>query len=289
MMRVSGLLAGLLLSGSFSSSIADLAQAQISGCPAPVLSRLTQHKVAAGETIESIATRYNLIPATLMGLNPNLRDGKATPGETIVVPPFNGIRVEIPTGQTWREVATRFKVRPDVLYEANGCQPSPRVVFVPGVNWSPIGEGKAPSATTAAGILMGSPLPGNPSTLLGYGWYVVEGQQKPIFHSGIDLAAAVGTSVQAVGDGTVAFAGKQGAYGNLVVVNHSKGYQTRYAQLSNIRVKPGQTVKRGTVVGTVGQSGSPNSRQPHLHFEVRSNSKLGWVAEDPTPFLRGRN
>lgn len=270
-------------------SIATVAQAQESGCPAPVLSRLTQHKVAPGETIERIATRYNLIPATLMGLNPSLRAGKATPGETIVVPPFNGIRVEVPVGQTWREVATRFKVRPDVLYEANGCQPSPRVVFVPGVNWSPIGEGKAPSATTATGILIGSPLSGNPSTLLGYGWYVVEGQEKPTFHSGIDLAAVVGTSVQAVGDGTVAFAGKQGAYGNLVVINHPKGYQTRYAQLASLRVKTGQPVKRGAAIGTVGQSGSPSLKQPHLHFEVRSNSKLGWVAEDPTPFLRGRN
>jgi lysostaphin len=288
MIRVCGVFVGVLLSGIV-PAIATLAQAQDIGCPAPVLSRLVRHKVAPGETIESIATRYNLIPATLMGLNSSLRSGKATVGETIVVPPFNGIRVEVPAGQTWKDVASQFKVRPDVLYEANGCAKSPRVVFVPGVNWSPIGEGKAPSAQTATGILIGSPLPGNPSTLLGYGWYVVEGQNKPTFHSGIDLAAAVGTSVQAVGDGTVAFAGKQGAYGNLVVINHPKGYQTRYAQLSSIRVKAGQPVKRGAAIATVGQTGSPSLKQPHLHFEVRSNSKLGWVAEDPTPFLRVRN
>lgn len=285
MMRCRGFILGLGLSGLMVPG----ATAQELGCPEPALSRIVQHTVAPGETIESIATRYNLIPATLMGFNPSLRSGKAEPGSKIQIPPFNGIRVEVPAGQSLREVATRFKVRPDVLYEVNGCQKSPRVVFVPGVNWSPIGEGKAPSATTAPGILTGSPLTGNSSVLLGYGWYVAAGQQKPVFHSGIDLAAAIGTPVKAVGDGTVAFAGTQGAYGNLVVINHAKGYQTRYAQLSKIQVKPGQAIKRGATIGVVGQSGTPSLRQPHLHFEVRSNSKLGWVAEDPSPFLRLRN
>jgi murein DD-endopeptidase MepM/ murein hydrolase activator NlpD len=273
----------------FSGLMIPGANAQVPSCPKPALERVVQHTIASGDTIESIATRYNLIPATLMGFNPSLRSGTAQPGTKIQIPPFNGIRVEVPPGQSWKDVATRFKIRPDVLYEVNGCQRSPQIVFVPGVNWSPLGEGRAPSATANPGILTGSPLPKTSSLLLGYGWYVVEGQQNPIFHSGIDLAAAIGTPVQAVGDGTVAFAGTQGAYGNLVVINHARGYQTRYAQLSKIQVKVGQTVKKGAAIALVGQSGAPSLRQPHLHFEVRSNSKLGWVAEDPSPFLRIRN
>ncbi|HTL89506.1 MAG TPA: M23 family metallopeptidase, partial [Leptolyngbya sp.] len=128
--------------------------------------------------------------------------------------------------------------------------------------------------------------PGSASIALGFGWYLPDGQTKPVFHSGIDLLANVGTPVKTIGDGTVAFAGNQAAYGNLVVINHQQGYQTRYAQLATITVKVGQTVKQGTTIGTVGQTGTPTTAQPHLHFEVRSNSKLGWVAQDPISFIR---
>ncbi|BAU11052.1 hypothetical protein LEP3755_15450 [Leptolyngbya sp. NIES-3755] len=259
--------------------------AQEAGCPAPALSRLSRHTVRSGETLESIASRYNLIPATIMGLNPNVRSGKATPGQTLSIPPYNGIRVEVPAGQSLKELAARYRVRPDVLYEVNGCQRSPKVVFVPGVNWSP-NEGAAPTLVGVSSALSGSPLKGNSAIALGFGWYLPNGATKPVFHSGIDILANLGTPVQAIGDGTVAFAGNQGAYGNLVVINHQQGYQTRYAQLGRIDVKVGQKLKRGAIVGTVGQTGTPTTPQPHLHFEVRSNSKLGWVAEDPLAFIR---
>jgi lysostaphin len=88
-----------------------------------------------------------------------------------------------------------------------------------------------------------------------------------------------------VGDGTVAFASSQGSYGNLIVINHSEGLQTRYAQLSRIQVKVGQTVKRGQTIGTVGSTGRPSSTQSHLHLEVRSRSNVGWVAENPESYL----
>lgn len=255
------------------------------GCPAPALSRMSRHTVKSGETLESIAARYNLIPATLMGLNPNVRSGKATVGQELMIPPYNGVRVEVPAGQSLKDLAARYRIRPDVLYEVNGCQRSPKVVFIPGVNWSP-NAGEKPTLVGVASVLSGSPLTGSATIALGFGWYLPNGATKPVFHSGIDMLATVGTPVQAIGDGTVAFAGDQGAYGNLVVINHQQGYQTRYAQLAKINVKVGQTVKRGTTIGTVGQTGNPATPQPHLHFEVRSNSKLGWVAEDPIVFIR---
>ncbi|MBE9010285.1 M23 family metallopeptidase [Pseudanabaenaceae cyanobacterium LEGE 13415] len=280
---------GLLLAGILSLTTIPVAQlqglAQELGCPAPALSRLKRHTVRSGETLESIASRYSLIPATIMGLNPTVRSGKAAPGQTLLIPPYNGIRVEVPAGQSLKDLAARYRVRPDVLYEVNGCQRSPKVVFVPGVNWSP-NEGSQPTLTGVSSVLSGSPLKGNAAISLGFGWYLPNGATKPVFHSGIDISANLGTPVQAIGDGTVAFAGNQGAYGNLVVINHQQGYQTRYAQLGRIDVKVGQKIKRGAIVGTVGQSGAPTTPQPHLHFEVRSNSKLGWVAEDPIAFIR---
>ncbi|MCU0551129.1 MAG: M23 family metallopeptidase [Leptolyngbya sp. Prado105] len=276
----------LFLVGVLSFGVMPAMQAQEAACPTPALSRLSRHTVAAGETLDSIATKYNLISTTIMGLNPTARSGSVSPGQTLLIPPYNGIRVEVPTGTSIKDVAARYRVRADVLYEINGCQRSPKVVFVPGVNWSP-NAGIQTAAPSTAPVLSGSPLTGSTASVaLGFGWYLPAGGEKPVFHSGIDILANVGSAVRAIGDGTVAFAANQGNYGNLVVINHQQGYQTRYAQLAKINVKVGQVVKRGAVVGTVGQSGSPSTVQPHLHFEVRTNSKLGWVAEDPIAFMR---
>ena len=249
-------------------------------CPQPALSRLIRHKVASGETLESIAQQYHLIPATLIGMNPALQDAKAAVGSEIVIPPYNGIRVQVPAGQTWQQVAATYKVRADVLFEANGCQRASRVVFVPGVNWSP-----GRPVVSVPGEIAGYPLPIKADVALGYGWQLEPKTGKVFFNSGVDLLAAVGTPVRAVGVGTVAFAGEQGNYGNLVVINHPRGRQTRYAHLKNVAVKTNQTVKRGDLVGTVGLTGKPISIQPHLHFELRYASPLGWVAEDPVSFI----
>jgi murein DD-endopeptidase MepM/ murein hydrolase activator NlpD len=266
---------GALLAGW---AVAPPALAQDSTCPA-ALSRLVSHTIKAGETLDSIAAQYKLIPATLMGFNPALRGGQAPIGTTIEVPPINGIRVEVPAGTPIKVAAARYKVRADVLFEVNGCQPvSGGALFLPGVNWSPV------ASTGSARLATGYPLAKPSAVLMGFGWKV-KGEAVGL-HSGVDLAAATGTSVLAAADGTVAFVGVQGSYGNLVVVNHAQGYQTRYGQLGSVSVKVGQQVSKGAPIGTTGTSGKPSSSEPHLHFEVRVNSKLGWVAEDPMPFLK---
>lgn len=250
-------------------------------CPAPALSRLQRHTIAAGETVESIAKQYNLIPATVMGLNPSLQKGSVPVGTTIFIPPYNGIRVETPAGWTWQKLAEAYKVRADVLFEVNGCQAKPEVVFVPGVNWTP-GRPVSP----AVALLQGYPLPNATAEALGYGWQLHPVRGQVFFHSGIDLLAPVGTPVRAVGQGIVAYAGPQGNYGNLVVVNHQAGKQTRYAHLETVTAKIGQRVRPGEVLGTVGTTGRPDLQSAHLHFEIRYNSPLGWVAEDPEPYVQ---
>lgn len=87
------------------------------------------------------------------------------------------------------------------------------------------------------------------------------------FHEGMDFSSPVGTPVYATGNGTVTHASWQSSYGNLVEINHGYNYTTRYAHLSQILVKPGQTVKRGDLIGKVGNTGK--STGPHLHYEVR--------------------
>lgn len=254
-------------------------------CPPPALSRLQRHTVAPGETIESIAQKYNLIPPTLLAFNRVLQKGQVTVGTEIIIPPYNGIAVKIPTGKTWKNVAENYNIRADTLYEVNGCpetpdQQTPEVVFLPGVNWSP--GGKTPPKTS---LLTGYPLPFEARVILGYGWLLHPIKNQVVFHSGLDLIADSGTSVFSIGKGIVAFAGKQGNYGNLVVINHISGKQTRYAHLDSINVKTGQKIEQAELLGTVGQTGQPDFEGAHLHFEIRYNSPLGWVAENPNSYM----
>ncbi len=249
-------------------------------CPEPALNRIVQHRIAAGETLESIAQQYNLLPTTLIGMNPALRQGTAPAGTEILIPPYNGIRVNVPAGSSWRDIARQYNVRADVLFEANGCQTAPTVVFVPGVNWSPVPTTSSAPANT--GPIDRYPLPEVASILLAYGWQVNPATNQVEFHGGVNLAAAAGTTVFAAGSGIVAFAGDQAGYGKMVVINHAQGLQTRYAQLETIAVKTGQQVQSGAALGTVGVSTTAES---YLHFEVRSNSRLGWVAQDPGTYL----
>ncbi len=87
------------------------------------------------------------------------------------------------------------------------------------------------------------------------------------FHEGMDFACPVGTSVYATGRGKVIFAGWKSGYGNVIEIDHGFQYVTRYAHLSKIDVKEGQSVERGELIGAVGNTGK--STGPHLHYEVR--------------------
>lgn len=262
-------------------AIAQIPTGRDNACPSLSLSRLRNHKIAANDTLESIANQYNLIPATILAFNPSLKKGSLPVGKEILIPPFNGISVQVPAGSRWEDVAAAYGVRADILYEINGCQPKPRQVFIPGVNWSAQGRSAVDNYTGFNTY----PLPSAASVALGYGWYQDAKTGQARFHSGIDLLAKPNTPVLSVGAGTVAFTGEQAGYGYLVVINHEGGRQTRYAHLSKVMVRAGQKVKPGDKVGTVGSTGRPDTQKPHLHFEVRYNSPQGWVAQDPEPNL----
>ncbi len=99
-------------------------------------------------------------------------------------------------------------------------------------------------------------------------------------HDGLDIAAAEGSPIRAVRAGTVTFAGSRGSYGNLVIVDHGDGLQTRYAHCKSVGVQAGDSVAAGSVVASVGSSG--RSTGPHLHLEVRQDER----PVDPLKALR---
>ena len=86
------------------------------------------------------------------------------------------------------------------------------------------------------------------------------------FHSGLDIVAAPGTRIIAPADGVVTFAGREAGYGNVIYVSHGNGVTTRFAHLQGFAVRIGHEIRRGDVIGYVGNTG--RSLGPHLHYEV---------------------
>jgi len=101
-------------------------------------------------------------------------------------------------------------------------------------------------------------------------------------HEGVDLMASVGSDVLATADGTVLSVEKrERGFGNRIVISHLNNIQTTYSHLSEVKVRAGQTVSRGTVIGQVGTSG--RSFAPHLHYEVVRDG----VSQDPVLYFFG--
>ena len=92
------------------------------------------------------------------------------------------------------------------------------------------------------------------------------------FHPGLDISADKGDPVYATADGKVVNAAAAGNYGNLVILDHGYGLETRYGHLSAFKVKQGQAVKRGDLIGLVGSTGRATGA--HLHYEVRANGRI---------------
>lgn len=121
------------------------------------------------------------------------------------------------------------------------------------------------------------PVQGWISSHFGYRTYPFTGEVS--LHEGIDIAAFLGTPVRAPSDGTVIFAGYQTGYGNVIIIDHGYQLSTVYAHLSEIMVSSWKEVKRGDVIGSVGNTG--HSSGPHLHYEVRISN----VPVDPNNYI----
>ena len=104
----------------------------------------------------------------------------------------------------------------------------------------------------------------------GFGWRTHPIYKVKKMHPGIDFAASIGTPIYATADGTIEQVSvKFSGYGKMVEIDHGFGYRTRYAHMHGFAVRSGQSVKRGDLIGYVGNTGM--STAPHLHYEVLIN------------------
>ncbi|HET7715324.1 MAG TPA: peptidoglycan DD-metalloendopeptidase family protein [Bauldia sp.] len=132
---------------------------------------------------------------------------------------------------------------------------------------------------TASGLPLMTPMKGATITSR-FGMRRDPFRRRPAMHTGIDFRAPTGHSARATAAGKVIAAGYSRGYGYMVEIDHGDGLSTRFAHLSKILVKKGQTVARGDTVGRTGSTG--RSTGPHLHYEIRVNGR----AIDPMTFIR---
>lgn len=190
------------------------------------------HTVRRGETLLSISKQYNLEVDDVRRANGLRRRAKLVVGQRLLMPvPPRIVEMAPPPGA------------PD------GTTPDASV------------EEEVPPPDIAGLWLW--PIDGNVSSKFGI--------RHRRGHAGIDVTAPTGTPVVASRDGVIRYAGRQGGYGQLVVVEHESGVTTWYAHLSRIGVKVDQKVHQGEQLGLSGATG--NATGPHLHFEVRREGK----------------
>ncbi|MFH8979090.1 peptidoglycan DD-metalloendopeptidase family protein [Streptomyces sp. NPDC017890] len=139
-------------------------------------------------------------------------------------------------------------------------------------------DASAQSAGATSGFT--SPVPGGS---VGTPYHQTGSMWSSGYHTGTDFVVPTGTSLKAVGAGTVVSAGWGGAYGNQVVIQLADGHYAQYAHLSSLSVSAGQSVTAGQQVGLSGATG--NVTGPHLHFEIRTTPDYGSDV-DPISYLR---
>jgi murein DD-endopeptidase MepM/ murein hydrolase activator NlpD len=194
------------------------------------------HKVARGETLQAIATKYSVTPEAIALYPGNELSEPYTlvADQTLIIP--GGVRPAPPKPvQTYPTTAARTTTA------------------------------SSPAVGTAAGSVAGSGQFGWPmSGRISQGYW--EG------HRAIDIYAPRGTPIIASDAGTIAAAHFARGYGRMVVVDHGNGYQTLYAHMDAFFVEVGQAVEKGQLLGKCGSTG--NSTGPHVHFEVRKGGSL---------------
>ncbi len=232
----------------------------------PAHAAASVHLVKPGEGLIGIAREYHVPINVLAKANNMLPYAKVNAGDRLTIPAGYGA----PQQQASAPQATPPRApAPQQIATAPATQNARMVTPEPAKQEAPVKTAEATGALPS----FRWPVKGRIITAFGA---KSNGQQN----DGINIAVPEGTQVKAAEDGVVAYAGNElKGYGNLVLVRHSNGFVSAYANASELLVKRGDTVKRGQVIAHAGQTGNVNS--PQLHFEIRKGS----TPVDPAQFL----
>ena len=232
--------------------------------------QISVYVVRKGDSISQIAEMFDVSVNTILWANDMKKGDKLTENDILFILPISGLQHIITKGQTLNSIAKLYKVDVSDIARFNGITEDTKLaigdkIIVPGgeiYNESSSSKTnttiyRTPTVNVAGYFI--NPVPAYSRRSQG-----LHGPGK----RGIDLAAPKGTPTLASAGGTVLLArnGWNGAYGNMIIINHPNGTKTLYAHLSKINTHTGAQVSQGENIGYVGSTG--RSTGPHLHFEV---------------------
>ena len=269
-----------------------------------------EYTVETGDSIFVIADKFGLKPTTILfGNYETLKDSPdlLKVGQKLKILPVDGTYYEWQGTENLVKVAEVFGVDPETIINYPGNHLDPDAIGdlnnpnIPASTWLivPGGRREFTSWTAPAQLVLSNPsvhvwgqgvCSGISYVQVGYGTFVYPTIEHwlsgtpflpEIKHFAVDFAGSLGNAIYATDAGTVVYAGwNDYGYGNLIILDHGNGWESRYAHLSQVNVSCGQNVGQGDVIGLMGSTG--NSTGPHLHFELM-NSTLGKV--NPLDFL----
>ena len=246
--------------------------------------------VKKGDNVLQIATDFGLEQETVMWANGNLAQNPdlIRPGQELVILPIDGIYHTVAKGDTLKAIATKYEADLEYIIEClyNNLDPeNPQIatgdkIIVPGgvkpyipLQVTAYSGPKPKDAKRGTGIFAW-PTSGRLTDRFGFA------TRSGRWHGGLDIAAYKGAPVFASDSGFVTFAGwSKSGYGNLIIIDHGNGFETRYAHLQAFYVTAGQSVAKGTQIAAMGSTG--NSTGAHLHFEIRAKG----VRKNPQLYL----
>jgi murein DD-endopeptidase MepM/ murein hydrolase activator NlpD len=242
------------------------------------------YAVLSGDTLFGIAQKFGISGETLIWAN-GLEQGadQLRIGQPVVIPPVSGVYYTVRKGDTVQSLAKRFKVAVEAITHFAGNQLQPPYDLATGSRvMVPGGQQPMPVVQAVVHAFTG-PVPADAAHGSGlFGWPTSGAISQKFWsgHPAVDIAGTMRESVYAADGGYVALAGWSNAgYGNMILIDHGNGFQTLYGHLDALRVRQGQSVTKGQLIGLMGCTG--NCTGPHLHFEVRK----GGVSRNPLGVL----
>ncbi len=258
---------------------------------APQSDQISLYVVHAGDTLSGIAHMFGVSTNTIIWAN-NIKGGKVSPGDELVILPISGVEYTIKSGDTVKSIATKLKGDATDIASFNNISVGDKLavgdtLIIPDGEMSVTSSTKSQTQTNSkSNKILTAPAGSSPYYSPAVGTHgpnfpvIIGYYERPLIggiktqgihgHNAVDLASAYGTSIMASADGTVIVArsgGWNGGYGSYVVINHANGTQTLYGHMSQVDVSVGEVVTQGQIIGKMGSTG--DSTGNHVHFEIR--------------------
>lgn len=228
-------------------------------------SKVIYYKVVSGDTLGGISNKFAQSQMVLKYNNPNIeKDLKID--EELKITPGNSISYRVVKGDSLSGIAIKFEKTVEELKTTNNLASNTiRLNQTLIINNPKIDLAKISKNKKEFDVYWPVPWKGITSPF-GRRFHPV--LKRWIGHMGVDLRAHY-VDVKSSESGTIKYAGWMSGYGKIIIIRHSKGYETRYAHLNKIKVNKGQRVARGQLIAESGKTGRVTG--PHLHYEIRKN------------------